>query len=73
MIPKRVQRKQSKGYGLPPNTKCVSRDTKWGNPFVVRLDGSSEKEEIEEAEENGWMCKTLLTGSLLFEKRGLYL
>jgi len=53
MIPKRVQRKQSKGYGLPPNTKCVSRDTKWGNPFVVRLDGSSEKEEIEEAEENG--------------------
>ena len=53
MIPKRVQRKQSKGYGLPPNTKCVSRDTKWGNPFVVRLDGSREKEEIEEAEENG--------------------
>ena len=32
---KRVQRKRTKGYKLPENTKCVNRCTKWGNPFKV--------------------------------------
>jgi len=31
----RVQRKRTKGYKLPDNTKCVNRGTKWGNPFKV--------------------------------------
>lgn len=31
----RLQRSQKKGAKLPPNTKCVNRPTKWGNPFVV--------------------------------------
>jgi hypothetical protein len=31
----RVQRKRTKGYKLPENTKCVNRGTKWGNPFKV--------------------------------------
>ena len=29
----RVQRKRTKGFTLPPNTVCVTRGTKWGNPF----------------------------------------
>ena len=31
--PERIQRKRSKGWRLPPNTVCVSRPGKWGNPF----------------------------------------
>jgi hypothetical protein len=33
--PIRVQRKRTKGFKLPPNTKCVNRGTQWGNPFRV--------------------------------------
>ena len=35
--PIRVQRSRKKGSRLPPNTVCVSRGTKWGNPY--KLDG----------------------------------
>ena len=31
----RVQRKRTKGFKLPPNTKCVSRPSKFANPFFV--------------------------------------
>lgn len=38
---RRVQRKRTKGFRLPGNTKCVNRGTKWGNPFkVVRENGN---------------------------------
>src|ERR1700677_3842470 len=33
--PKRVQRCRTKGFKLPPNTVCVTRPGKWGNPFPV--------------------------------------
>lgn len=33
--PIRVQRKRTKGFKLPPNTVCVTRGTKYGNPFKV--------------------------------------
>lgn len=36
----RVQRKRTKGYKLPENTKCVNRGTKWGNPFKVIKEGN---------------------------------
>lgn len=32
---KRVQRKRTKGFRLPPKTKCINRGTDWGNPFKV--------------------------------------
>ena len=31
----RVQRKRTKGFKMPPNTKCVNRGTKWGNPIKL--------------------------------------
>ena len=31
----RVQRKRTKGFKLPENTVCVTRGTKFGNPFKV--------------------------------------
>ena len=33
--PSRIQRKRTKGYKLPPNTVCVTRPGKYGNPFVI--------------------------------------
>ena len=35
MYPQRLQRKRQKGYKLPPDTICVTRGTKYGNPFVI--------------------------------------
>lgn len=34
-MPKRIQRKRTKGWTMPPNTVYVGRPTKWGNPFKV--------------------------------------
>lgn len=31
--PKRIQRKRTKGWTMPPNTVSVTRPGKWGNPF----------------------------------------
>lgn len=33
---KRIQRSRAKGFRLPPNTVCVDRSTKLGNPFNWR-------------------------------------
>jgi hypothetical protein len=33
MKPKRIQRKRTKGWKMPPNTVYVGRPTKWGNPI----------------------------------------
>lgn len=35
MIPKRIQRKRTKGWKMPENTVSVTRPGKWGNPFRV--------------------------------------
>lgn len=35
VAPKRIQRKRTKGWRLPPNTVCVDRPSKWANPFTV--------------------------------------
>ena len=32
-MPKRIQRKRTKGWRMPPNTVCVDRSTKWGNHY----------------------------------------
>lgn len=31
--PKRIQRRRTRGYRLPPNAVYVGRPTKWGNPY----------------------------------------
>lgn len=33
--PKRIQRKRTKGWRLPPDAVIVTRPTKWGNPFHI--------------------------------------
>ncbi len=34
MKPKRIQRKRTKGWKMPPNTVYVGRPSKWGNPIL---------------------------------------
>ena len=34
-MPKRIQRKRTKGYRLPDNTVYVGRPSKWGNPYRI--------------------------------------
>ena len=33
--PRRIQRRRTKGWRMPPNTIYVGRQTKWGNPYRV--------------------------------------
>ena len=35
MSPQRIQRKRTKGWRMPENTRAVDRTTSWGNPFKV--------------------------------------
>ena len=39
--PRRIQRKRTKGWRMPPNTVSVTRPGKYGNPFVVHHSGSA--------------------------------
>jgi hypothetical protein len=36
-MPKRIQRKRTKGWRMPANTIYVGRPTQWGNPFDAQL------------------------------------
>lgn len=40
--PRRIQRRRSKGWKMPPNTIYVGRPTKWGNPFQVGTHGPAD-------------------------------
>ena len=37
--PRRIQRRRTKGWRMPPNTVCVDRPSVWGNPFDWRKVG----------------------------------
>lgn len=32
-MPKRIQRKRTRGWKMPPNAVYVGRPTRWGNPY----------------------------------------
>ena len=38
-MPKRIQRKRSKGWRMPSGVVYVGRPTKWGNPFKLSVYG----------------------------------
>lgn len=38
-MPKRIQRKRTKGWRKPENTVIVDRTSRWGNPFTVEEHG----------------------------------
>jgi len=43
---KRIQRKRTKGWKMPPNTVYVGRPTKWGNPYKIGELGLQTREEV---------------------------
>ena len=56
---KRIQRRRARGWKMPPNTVCVDRSTKWGNPFVVGRDGTrADCVDLFAKMLNGLMCLT---------------
>lgn len=40
--PRRIQLSRAKGWRMPENTVKVDRSTRWGNPFVVGRDGTTD-------------------------------
>jgi hypothetical protein len=46
MKPKRIQRKRTKGWKMPPNTVYVGRPTKWGNPYAVPYPSEAQRAAI---------------------------
>lgn len=51
MSPRRIQRRRTKGWKMPPNTVYVGRPTKWGNPYrqgqVTALQTMTRREAVE--------------------------
>ncbi len=43
-MPKRIQRKRTKGWRMPPNTVYVGRGSRWGNPYQAGKDGDGKRE-----------------------------
>ncbi len=41
-VPKRIQRKRTKGWRMPANTVYVGRPTPWGNPYDFAEGGREE-------------------------------
>lgn len=42
-MPRRIQRKRTKGWRMPPNTVYVGRGSKYGNPITIESAGSAEE------------------------------
>jgi hypothetical protein len=42
-MPKRIQRKRTKNWKMPPNSVYVGRPSKWGNPIRVTENVSHER------------------------------
>jgi Domain of unknown function (DUF4326) len=38
-MPHRIQRQRRQGWRLPDQAICVTRPGRWGNPFVIGMDG----------------------------------
>jgi Domain of unknown function (DUF4326) len=43
LLPARIQYSRTRGWRKPPRTVLVSRGTRWGNPFLVSADGTSNR------------------------------
>lgn len=74
---KRIQRKRTKGWRMPPNTVYVGRPTKWGNPYKVGdligpfLDGPRVTPQIAVERYRDWLVVNIGFGKLsLSELRG---
>jgi hypothetical protein len=53
--PKRIQRKRTKGWNMPPGTVYVGRPSKWGNPFTAYPNADHEERAYIVAEYSAWL------------------
>jgi len=69
--PKRVQRQRTKGSKLPPNTVCVTRGCKLGNPFTAEgaIEAGYSKEAASRMAVYGWRQWRL--GNPLYQIKGM--
>lgn len=67
MMPKRIQRKRTKGWKKPDNTINVCRPSKYGNPFKISDDLNREQCIILYEE---WLLKTFSVEELKSELKG---
>jgi Domain of unknown function (DUF4326) len=51
--PRRIQRRRTRGWRLPPEALYVGRPTRWGNPYRVGVDVASRAEAVERY--RGWL------------------
>lgn len=72
-MPKRIQRKRTKGWKMPPNAVYVGRPSRWGNPFIVgKLSeyGDVPDKETAVAFYRAWIDKGLQRIRIVSELRG---
>ncbi|TAL43871.1 MAG: DUF4326 domain-containing protein [Salinibacterium sp.] len=52
-MPKRIQRKRTKGWRMPENTVYVGRPTMWGNPY--KADGNAAERDLAAKRYRWWL------------------
>ena len=62
-MPKRIQRKRTKGWRMPPNTVYVGRPGKWGNPFSLLFATDSREQMVRLF--RAWLLNGSCSGNLL--------
>ena len=58
-MPERIQRKRTKGFRLPPGTLCITRPSRFGNPYPLDIHGREESLRRFEAYVHGLPPETL--------------
>ena len=67
-MPKRIQRKRTKGWKMPEGSVYVGRPTKWGNPFLVVEDRTNA--EAAHAYEQ-WLTCSWITANIVEKKNAI--
>ncbi len=63
--PKRIQRKRTKGWRMPPNTVYVGRPTEWGNPFKGKDAYKKYKKAMYAEYEEEWVAGLLMSMTII--------
>ena len=66
-MPKRIQRKRTKGWRMPSGVVYVGRPTKWGNPFCKLLPGDNTAQLVRLF--RAWLRNGMMSGNLLPEAK----
>lgn len=65
-VPLRIQRRRTKGWRLPANTKCVTRPGPCGNPFAPGVEGPMGRKPIDKEGAFGFFRDMMRDAELRF-------